>query len=166
MAPVKELAGDQGAARVEVSAVIKRDYLVSIFLLSPFALWAAFLIKRMGGGSEVLYLVIAIAGTVVMLVCGLARIGRILSLVDRGERTTAEVKHVIMGGHRGRIHFTYTYGGQSFEGVQVFRARESIKKIKKGLRVTVVVDPSRPKNAIIPSVFLRTNPFLETKASS
>ena len=152
--------------RVEVGAVIKRDYLASIFLLSPFALWAAFLFKRMGGGSEVLYLAIAIAGTVVMFVCGLARIGHILSLVGGGEYTTAEVKQVIMGGHRGRIHFSYTYGGQSFEGVQVFRARESIKRIKRGLHVTVAVDPSRPKNAIIPSVFLRTNPFLETKTSS
>jgi len=147
--------------RIEVAAVVKRDYLVSLLLLSPLALWAAFVIRNMGGGSAMVYLIIAVAGSLFGLAAGLARIGHILSLAEKGEHADAEVKQIIMGKNRGRIHFRYTVEGQSFDGVQAFRAREQIKKVKKGLRVTVAVDPHKPKSAIIPSLFRDDNPFFE-----
>ncbi len=154
---------DTNERRIEAVSIIKRDYLVSLLLTSPFAFWAAYIIRRMGGGLAVGYLVIAAAATLAALAIGMTRIARILSVAETGERATAEVKQVIAGKNRGRIHFKYVYNGQAFEGVQAFRARGSLKKIPKGLRVTVAFDRRKPKSAIVPSIFSDQNPFFEER---
>jgi len=43
----------------------------------------------------------------------------------------------------------------------VYRAREPVKRVKKGLQVVIAVDPAKPQKSVIPVLFQDSNPFLE-----
>jgi hypothetical protein len=159
-----EAAMPEDTRNVDILIVLKRDYLTSLFLLSPLALWGAVFIRNVGGHPLGAYLIAAIAGTVVLIGAGLLRLGTIMSVAESGEEVKASINQIIMRRNKGRIEFTYVYDGERYEASMAFRSRDPLKDVKRGTNVLALVDPSKPKRAIIPGVFQEENPIFERKS--
>ena len=148
---------------VDILLVLKRDYLTSLFLLSPLALWAAVFIRNVGGHDIRTYLIAAIAGTVLLVGGGLLRLGTIMSLAESGVEVTASINQIIMRRNKGRIEFTYVYNGEREEASMAFRSRDPLKDVQRGTNLPALVDPNNPRRAILPGVFQDENPIFDKK---
>jgi hypothetical protein len=149
---------------IDILLVLKRDYLTSLFLLSPLALWGAVFIRNIGGHDITAYLIAAIAGTVLLVGTGLLRLGTIMSLQDTGAEVTASINQIIMRRNKGRIEFTYVYDGERYEASVAFRSRDPLKDVQRGTNLLALVDPQKPTRAILPGVFQEENPIFDKKA--
>jgi hypothetical protein len=150
---------------VDILLVLKRDYLTSLFLLSPLALWAAVFIRNIGGHDIRAYLIAAIAGSVLLVGIGLLRLGTIMSLAESGVEVTASINQIIMRRNKGRIEFTYVYNGEREEASMAFRSRDPVKDVQRGTNLNALVDPNKPRRAILPAVFQDENPIFDRKNS-
>ena len=148
---------------VDIVLVLKRDYLTSLLLLSPLALWAAVFIRNVGGHDIRTYLIAAIAGTVLLVGAGLLRLGTIMSLAESGVEVTASINQIIMRRNKGRIEFTYVYNGEREEASMAFRSRDPLKDVQRGTNLTALVDPNNPRRAILPAMFQDKNPIFDRK---
>ena len=148
---------------VDILLVLKRDYLTSLFLLSPLALWAAVFIRNVGGHDIRNYLIAAIAGSVLLVGIGLLRLGTIMSLAESGVEVTASINQIIMRRNKGRIEFTYVYNGEREEASMAFRSREPLKDVQRGTNLPALVDPNKPRRAMLPAVFQEENPIFDKK---
>lgn len=149
---------------VDILIVLKRDYLTSLFLLSPLALWGAVFIRNIGGHPLGGYLIAAIAGTVVLIGAGLFRLGTIMSIAENGAAVKASINQIIVRRNKGRIEFTYVYGDERYEASMAFRSRDPIKDVQRGTAITALVDQSKPSRAILPAVYQEENPIFERKS--
>ncbi len=150
---------------VDILLVLKRDYLTTLFLLSPLALWAAVFIRNVGGHDIRNYLIAAVAGTVLLVGGGLLRLGTIMSLAESGVEVTASINQIIMRRNKGRIEFTYVYNGEREEASMAFRSRDPLKDVQRGTNLTALVDPNNPRRAILPALFQEENPIFDKKRS-
>lgn len=149
--------------KIDIVLVLKRDYLSSLFLLSPLALWGAVFIRNVGGHEIGTYMVIAAVGTVLLAGAGMLRIGTIMWLADSGVPAKASISQVIIRRNKGRIEFSYPYGGERHEASVAFRSRDPMKDIPRGMNVTALVDSNKPKRAILPTLFQHESEIFDKK---
>ncbi|MFA7567261.1 MAG: hypothetical protein WCY01_09570 [Alkalispirochaeta sp.] len=133
--------------------VVAHDYLVSAFLLSPFALWAAVIIRNIGGHDIAIWVGIALAGTVVLCTLGLKRGFAVLNILRNGTETVGTIVAVMIQGQRGRIEFTFLHAEEKITVNLAVRKCTVLKEMKQGTRVRVRYDNNRPALAVLPVVF-------------
>ena len=150
---------------IDILLVLKRDYLTSLLLLSPLALWAAVFIRNIGGHDIRYYLIAAVAGSVVLIAGGLLRIGTIMSLAENGAEVKASINQIIMRRNKGRVEYTYVYGGERYEASIAFRSRDPLKDVQRGTNLPALVDPGKPQRSILPGVFQEENPIFDKRKS-
>ncbi|MFP4011372.1 MAG: DUF3592 domain-containing protein [Spirochaetaceae bacterium] len=152
--------GPEPSRYIDVAYVIKRDYLSSLLIISPAALWIAVFVRYVAAGGALIYLIGAAVGTVLLVGTGFLRIGTIMSLADTGTEVTASVQAVFMRGNKGRIEFTYVYDGERYEASAAFRTRDLLRDLPQGTQVPVLVDPAKPQRAILPDLYRSNSSIL------
>lgn len=150
---------------IDILLVLKRDYLTSLFLLSPLALWAAVFIRNIGGYSVRNYVIAAVVGSVVLIGAGFLRIGTIMSLAESGQAVKASINQIIVRRNKGRIEYTYVYGDERYEASLAFRSRDPLKDVQRGTAITALVDANKPGRALLPAVFQEDNPIFDKKTT-
>ncbi len=156
-------SSDAEKYKIDILLVLKRDYLASLFLLSPPALWGAVFIRNVGGHEIGAYLIAAAVGTVLLAGAGMLRIGTIMWLADTGVPVQASISQVIVRRNKGRIEFSYPYAGERHEASVAFRSRDPMKDIPRGMNVTALVDPNKPKRTIVPTLFQHESDIFDKK---
>ena len=80
-----------------------------------------------------------------------------LSIIYRLLREGEEVQGVIVGKwyyrDRGRINYSYKYQGEMISSGWAIMRNKVNRQIEKDMKVTVLLNPNKPKQSIILSVF-------------
>ena len=99
-------------------------------------------------------LAIAIPITVAAALVLAWRIRRVFRLFTHGRKLRAVIQLVSIVRDRGRIEFTYELEGQTVESWTPIHKSKRVLELRPRQQVDILVDPARPKNAIVAHLYV------------
>ena len=144
-----------------IGNIVRTDYLAAVVSIVLLSFWGVYILLVVTGDIPVTVWAfpLILAGiSAVLLVLLVWRIRAIQGVFRNGQEATATVQEVRLGRKAlAQVVYRYSYIGQDYEGRDILmatkRIENSIKRLSPGVRVTVVVDPRRPRKALLRDVY-------------
>lgn len=146
--------------------IIQSDYLARLGVLGPIVCWVLYVDaayfgilgrffsrSRTTDNDPSFFLYLSLIVTVVGLGVLFWRIRGFRSTFTRGVPVLGRVTNVNFFRGRGTVEYTYNYNGQSYNGGNSISETGRTKLLRPGQELTLLVDPSNPKRAIIPDLY-------------
>jgi len=125
--------------------------------VTPIALWAFFLFVYFFDSPQVLSTDVPLifgALTVIAVAVLIWRMRVINAIFEEGIETPGTITRIWFYRGRGSVNYTYTLQGQEYKsGSAVMRSKQT-REIVTGQPVTLIVDPSNPKRALIRDLYI------------
>ncbi len=141
-------------------SLIQGDYWALLAVIFPVVGWGLFIYNRFiaAGPDRVeaasFFLNMAIVATVVGIPLLVWRLRSFQAHFARGVEVTGRVIAIGFRRDRGRVQYTYTYQGQSYQGANALHKTRKTQGIQPGDEVTLLVDPDNPKRALIRDIYV------------
>ena len=145
---------------------LQSDYRASLGVLLPAVSWLLYLfvthfglahgydpLRGAEGAPFFFYL-----GLVSLLAGGAFlywRLSLVWSLFERGVEVTGTIAKIAFYRDRGRVRYTYTYQGQSYQAESAIFESKRTRGLKEGIRLVLVVDPDNPQHALIRALYVK-----------
>lgn len=129
--------------------VITTDYAIFSGLMFPVISLVVIIVTL---GNPLLIGMLAIASMVALIIAGV-RFIRILAIFNEAQLEEAIINRIYTYRGRITISFSFTYHGENYQANQHVIRSNATTKFQPGNRVQVLVDWSKPSNAIILELF-------------
>ena len=135
--------------------VISTDYPSFLSVLFPlvFGGFSAYFFFT-GNDALQLFLILAIAVTIVGIPVLIQRYRMISSVFENGNETKATVTSIYFFRGRGRVECVYTFQGKKQTSSNAINKNSRTRKLRVGQSVTVLVDSNNPQRAFIREIYL------------
>lgn len=136
--------------------VMLTDYGAMVSAIGIFALWGflAFDVVSNSGRPGGTWLYIVIALTPICLGVIFWRLGHIRSLFENGREVQGSLTQVSFFRDRGRITYIYSINGERYQSSSMVSRSRRTAKLGPGQDVLLLVDPDKPKSAIIRELYV------------
>ena len=147
-------------------SIVKNDYIALLAFATPLLFWGlciannvfGFSFSRRGTGMPPeAFLYLAIGGTVLGIALLAWRFHSFQQVFANGENTFGRITSVSFFKDRGRIEYSYSLKGQTYQSGNAIMKNEKTQSFREGDEVELVVDRSNPKRAFIKTLYATNN---------
>lgn len=82
------------------------------------------------------------------------RISRVQTLFRRGAVVRGAITRILLARDRGRVEFRYEFDGERFDSWMPVHQSSEVRALRESQEIDLLVDPSRPRRAIIRHLFV------------
>ena len=137
--------------------MLANDYTVLLTFVTPIALWVFFLLVFFLDDSSIISTNVPLifgALTVMAVAVLVWRMRVINAIFEDGIETPGTITRIWFYRGRGSVNYSYAFQGQEYKsGNAVMRSKQT-REIVIGQPVTLIVDPSNPKRALIRDLYI------------
>ena len=147
--------------------IIQSDYTACLAVMASLVVWGMYIATEyfgffpgLGGRNPLtgedasFFLILGIITTLIFTPRLIWRIRSFQIIFSRGIEVSGHITNIRFNRDRGRVEYTYTYQGQTYQaGNGVFKTKRT-KAIQQGDEVVLMVDRDNPKRAIIRDIYL------------
>ena len=146
----KEICMEQKTSQPSIISILRTDYTALLSIAVPVVFWALFLL----GTRALFFFYLGIIATLVGIPIFVWRIHSIKTIFSRGIEITCRITKIWLYRDRGRVEYTYTYQGQTYNGGNAIQKTERTKMLQPGLEVPLIIDSENPKRAIVKELYV------------
>ncbi len=103
--------------------------------------------------GPVIFFYALIAGIVIGIPLTAWRVSVIQKLFERSLETPGKISGLSFSRDRGRVEFTYVFEGKNYTSGSSIMKNKRTERLLPGSQVTLMVDPQKPKNAMIRDLY-------------
>jgi hypothetical protein len=146
--------------------IVKNDYGALLGFILPLLLWGLFIATNVFGfsfsrrgrtlpadSSDSTFLYIAIIGTVFGIALLVWRVYTFQQVFANGEKAIGRITTVTFFKDRGRIQYSYSVNGQTYETGNSIMKNRTTQSFQDGSDIELIVDRSNPKRAFIKALY-------------
>lgn len=135
-----------------LSRIFRTDYLAFFALVYPIGTWVFFFLGHKGTAAEFFIISGLTTGTAAPIL--LWRIYTINKLFEIGVETPAVITKI--SGYRGsrRVEYTYRFQNIMYTSRSLLYSSDRVRELERRQEVIVLVDPNKPKRALIKKLYL------------
>ncbi len=141
--------------------ILKSDYLSRVLGTASLVLWALYLASAFGflhrtGGT--IYLLFAGVVTAISVPLFFVRLQRIKHLFANGILIKGEIERVQFLKGASRVEYKFSFGSQEIKTGAAVNKTATVKQLRAGQQVELVVDPQNPKRSFIVDLYCGIKP--------
>ena len=147
--------------------IIQSDYTAGLTVIVPLVVWGMYIATEyfgffpgLGGRNPLtgedasFFLLLGIITTLICIPLLIWRVRSFQIIFSRGIEVSCHITNMRFNRGRGRVEYTYTYQGQTYQaGNGVFKTKRT-KAIPQGDEVVLMVDQDNPKRSLIRDIYL------------
>jgi len=147
------LVGSMDQKSFSARAAIDNDFSLTVPMLIPLFAWIIYLCPLVVKGVNTVSFYLAIAATLAGPLLMLLKLLSIRRVIRDGQVVTGVVRSAPFIKDRGRINFSYAYGGQDYESTIVVHASKRARTFEAGKEVEVALNPEKPGQAYLRGLY-------------
>jgi hypothetical protein len=156
-----------GNRQPPVLRIVQSDYIALLAVLAPVVAWGMYIATAyfgffpglrgddpLTGADAPFFLYAGVAVTLIAIPLLTVRVRSFQSLFRRGVELPGRITDISFYRDRGRIEYTYSYQGQTYQGANAIQKTGRAQALQPGAEVTLLVDPDKPDRALIRDLYV------------